>query len=122
MAKRKVKVLKNYKNLRYWTWIEKNNLIEQQCKMEISQLLKYKEINEKEIQDKRRLNGIRYKAAKPKGGTQHLIWKEKQQEKALRWKNILRGLTEEERIEYDDLNYVEVIAEGYAMKPIKYGN
>ena len=42
----------------------------------------------------------------------HLTWKEKNREKALRWKLLRRGLTEEERLEWDDLKFVEVIAEG----------
>jgi hypothetical protein len=42
----------------------------------------------------------------------HLTWKEKNREKALRWKLFRRGLSEEERLEWEDLKFVEVIAEG----------
>ena len=42
----------------------------------------------------------------------HLTWKEKNREKALRRKLLRRGLTKEERLEWDDLKFVEVIAEG----------
>src|SRR5262245_45985670 len=98
--------------------MKRNNLIEQQHEMEISQLLNHEEINEKEIQDKHKLDAIKYKAAKPKEGTRHLTWKEKQREKALRWKNIQKGLTEEENDEYNDLTFIEVVAEGYSITPI----
>ena len=54
-------------------------------------------------------------ATKPKEGRQHLTWKEKRREKALRMKSIIKGLTDEEKIEYDDLNFVEIINKGYAL-------
>ncbi|RHZ85888.1 hypothetical protein Glove_59g43 [Diversispora epigaea] len=42
----------------------------------------------------------------------HLNWKEKRQERALRYKALRNGLTKEERTELEDLNYVEVLAQG----------
>ncbi|RHZ58195.1 hypothetical protein Glove_375g39 [Diversispora epigaea] len=47
---------------------------------------------------------------------QHLNWKEKRRERALRWKALRIGLTKEERIELEDLNFVEVIAKGRSIQ------
>ncbi|RHZ88645.1 hypothetical protein Glove_21g241 [Diversispora epigaea] len=46
----------------------------------------------------------------------HLNWKEKRRERALRWKALRTGLTKEERIELEDLNFVEVIAKGRSIQ------
>ena len=47
---------------------------------------------------------------------QHLNWKEKRRERALRYKALRVGLTEEERIELEDLNFVEVITQGRSIQ------
>ncbi|RHZ66593.1 hypothetical protein Glove_306g97 [Diversispora epigaea] len=47
---------------------------------------------------------------------QHLNWKEKRRERALRYKALRIGLTKEERIELEDLNFVEVIAKGRSIQ------
>ena len=81
--------------------------------MKISQLLNEGKIGRKQ----RRKDAIEYldTIIKPKEGRQHLTWKEKRREKALRQKNLVKGLTNEEIIEYNDLNFVEVINTGYAL-------
>ena len=47
---------------------------------------------------------------------QHLNWKEKRRERALRHKALRIGLTKEEKIELEDLNFVEVIAQGRSIQ------
>ncbi|RHZ52249.1 hypothetical protein Glove_463g39 [Diversispora epigaea] len=47
---------------------------------------------------------------------QHLNWKEKKRERALKVKALRIGLTKEERIELEDLNFVEVIAKGRSIQ------
>ncbi|RHZ72876.1 hypothetical protein Glove_236g97 [Diversispora epigaea] len=47
---------------------------------------------------------------------QHLNWKEKRRERVLRWKALRTGLTKEERIELEDLNFVEVITKGKSIQ------
>jgi len=65
----------------------------------------------------RRKDAIEYLnlTTKPKEGRQYLTWKEKRRERALRIKSLLKGLTNEETTEYNDLNFVEVISKGYAL-------
>jgi len=79
-------------------------------RMDIQQLLNWGVIQ-------RRKDTIEYLkiATKLKEGRQHLTWKEKRREKALRMKSIIKGLTDEEKTEYDDLNFVEVINKGYTL-------
>ncbi|RHZ69293.1 hypothetical protein Glove_16g150 [Diversispora epigaea] len=40
----------------------------------------------------------------------------KRRERALRWKALRTGLTKEERLELEDLNFVEVIAKGRSIQ------
>jgi hypothetical protein len=79
--------------------------------MKISQLL-----NEEGITQRSR-DAIKYLdiVTKPKEGRQHLTWKEKRREMALRNKSLRKGLTREEMTEYNDLNFIEVMNEGYAL-------
>lgn len=49
---------------------------------------------------------------------EHLTWKEERRKRTLEFKYSKGKITKEEEVEYNDLNTVEVITEGYCIKPI----
>ena len=50
---------------------------------------------------------------------QHLNWKERRRERTLKLKIKRRKITEEEKQEYDDLHFVEVLEKGQAIPQIR---
>lgn len=81
--------------------------------MKIHQILNQNSKSKQEI-----IRNYLEETIKPKEGRQHLTWKEERREKALRNKIVRKDLTIKELEEYKNLNYVEIIAEGYCIKPI----
>ena len=73
--------------------------------MDITKLLNEEKPKNKKIIAEKYLE----KVTRPKVGRRHLTWKEKRRERALRQKCLRKGLTNEEKLELDDLNFVEVI-------------
>ena len=85
------------------------------------QIIKLLNENEPTWQTQRK-DALEYldKVTKPEQGRTHLTWQEKRRERALRYKSLRKGLTKEEQIEYNDLNYVEIITEGEAIRSKKW--
>ena len=59
---------------------------------------------------------VRIEYPNRRSGRKHLNWKERRRERALRYKALRTGLSERERIELEDLNFVKVIAEGEIIR------
>jgi Mg2+/Co2+ transporter CorB len=85
--------------------------------MKINQLLNNKEVTLKS----QRRDKMEY-LNKILGKPQHLNWKEKKRELALRRKSLRIGLTLDEKQEWEDLNSIEVIAEGKNIPCEKQNN